>query len=97
MTVTPAYDPARPSATAPAAAALPPVAVAGTPVVLALFIVALALRPQLSAIGPLVPEVLAEFGPSHAFVGLLTAIPVCCNCQIGCGHCNAADRLSHPR
>ena len=24
------------------------------------------------------PQVLAEFGPSHAFVGLLTAIPVCC-------------------
>ena len=82
MTATSASDPARPPTTAsmpaPAANTGPPVALAGTPVVLALFIVALALRPQLSAIGPLVPEVLAEFGPSHAFVGLLTAIPVCC-------------------
>ena len=80
MTASSTSDPARPTP-APserAAAGLAPVAVAGTPVVLALFIVALALRPQLSAIGPLVPQVLAEFGPSHAFVGLLTAIPVCC-------------------
>src|SRR5690349_14702431 len=58
---------------------------AGTPAVLAsgsvfvaLFVLALSLRPQLSAIGPLVPEILVEFGPSHAFIGLLTAIPVFC-------------------
>jgi CP family cyanate transporter-like MFS transporter len=51
---------------------------ATAPIVGALFIVALALRPQISAIGPLVPEILAEFGSSHAFVGLLTAIPVLC-------------------
>jgi CP family cyanate transporter-like MFS transporter len=80
MTASPTTDPARPTAAPTASSTLgaPAVAVAGTPVVLALFIVALALRPQLSAIGPLVPLVLAEFGPSHAFVGLLTAIPVCC-------------------
>jgi MFS transporter, CP family, cyanate transporter len=82
MTATSTSDSARPPDTSPSAAPAadrnPPVALAGTPVVLALFIVALALRPQLSAIGPLVPQVLAEFGPSHAFVGLLTAIPVAC-------------------
>ncbi|HEU0244110.1 MAG TPA: MFS transporter [Candidatus Limnocylindrales bacterium] len=44
----------------------------------ALFVVALSLRPQISAIGPLVPGLIAEFGPSHAFLGLLTAIPVLC-------------------
>ena len=44
----------------------------------ALFVVALALRPQISAIGPLVPGLIEEFGPSHAFIGLLTAIPVLC-------------------
>jgi CP family cyanate transporter-like MFS transporter len=44
----------------------------------ALFVVALALRPQISAIGPLVPGLIEEFGPSHAFLGLLTAIPVLC-------------------
>src|SRR4051794_6749636 len=48
------------------------------PIALALFVVALALRPQISAIGPLVPGILGEFGGSHAFVGLLTAIPVLC-------------------
>src|SRR6478736_7733698 len=44
----------------------------------ALFVVAIALRPQISAIGPLVPGLIEEFGPSHAFIGLLTAIPVLC-------------------
>ena len=48
------------------------------PLIGALFVVALALRPQLSAIGPLVPGIIDEFGTSHAFVGLLTAIPVLC-------------------
>jgi CP family cyanate transporter-like MFS transporter len=43
-----------------------------------LLVVALALRPQISAIGPLVPGIIAEFGVSHAFIGLLTAIPVLC-------------------
>src|SRR4051794_35518029 len=44
----------------------------------ALFVAALALRPQISAIGPLVPGLIEEFGASHAFLGLLTAIPVLC-------------------
>lgn len=48
------------------------------PVIVALFVTALALRPQISAIGPLVPGIIEEFGASHAFVGLLTAIPVLC-------------------
>lgn len=48
------------------------------PLVSALFLVSLALRPQLSAIGPLVPGLIEEFGDSHAFVGLLTTIPVLC-------------------
>src|SRR3954447_20467274 len=43
-----------------------------------LLVVALALRPQISAIGPLVPGILSEFGVSHGFIGLLTAIPVLC-------------------
>ncbi len=44
----------------------------------ALLLVALALRPQLAAIGPLVPGIRAELNASHLFVGLLTAIPVLC-------------------
>jgi CP family cyanate transporter-like MFS transporter len=55
-----------------------PATVASGSVFVALFVLALSLRPQLSAIGPLVPEILVDFGPSHAFVGLLTAIPVFC-------------------
>src|SRR4051794_19015334 len=51
---------------------------ATNPIAVALFVVALALRPQISAVGPLVPGILDEFGGSHAFVGLLTAIPVLC-------------------
>ncbi len=46
--------------------------------VAALLLVALALRPQLSAIGPLANSIIADLGASHAFVGLLTAIPVLC-------------------
>ena len=48
------------------------------PVLLGLLLVALAFRPQLSAIGPLAGDIGAELGASHAFVGLLTAIPVLC-------------------
>ena len=43
-----------------------------------LLVVALTLRPQISAIGPLVPGIMGEFGVTHAFIGLLTAIPVLC-------------------
>ena len=45
---------------------------------LALLVVALTLRPQLSAVGPLAPGIIDELGTSHAFVGLLTTIPVLC-------------------
>jgi len=44
----------------------------------ALLIVALTLRPQLSAVGPLAPGIIDELGASHAVVGLLTTIPVLC-------------------
>lgn len=51
----------------------------GLPALLAaLFVVSLALRPQIAAIGPLAPRIVAELGTSFAFVGLLTAIPVLC-------------------
>jgi len=46
--------------------------------VVALLVVALALRPQLAAVGPLADSIIAELGVTHAFVGLLTAIPVLC-------------------
>ncbi len=39
---------------------------------------ALATRPQLSAIGPLAPGIIGELGTPYAFVGLLTTIPVLC-------------------
>jgi CP family cyanate transporter-like MFS transporter len=44
----------------------------------ALFVVTLALRPQLVGIGPLLPRIQADLGASHAVVGLLTTIPVLC-------------------
>lgn len=44
----------------------------------ALFIVTLALRPQLVGLGPLLPQIQIELGVSHAVVGLLTTIPVLC-------------------
>jgi CP family cyanate transporter-like MFS transporter len=44
----------------------------------ALVIVALAFRPQLAAIGPLVPSIRDDLGVTHAMAGLLTTIPVLC-------------------
>jgi CP family cyanate transporter-like MFS transporter len=44
----------------------------------ALFVVTLALRPQLVGLGPLLPQIQDELGVSHAVVGLLTTIPVLC-------------------
>jgi len=41
-------------------------------------LVSLALRPQLAAIGPLSGRIIADLGVSHAFVGLLTTIPILC-------------------
>jgi len=43
-----------------------------------LVLVSLALRPQLSGIGPLSGRIVEDLGVSHAFVGLLTTIPVLC-------------------
>jgi CP family cyanate transporter-like MFS transporter len=47
-------------------------------VLVALFAAALALRPQLVGIGPLIPEIQDDFGVSHAVAGLLASIPVLC-------------------
>ena len=44
----------------------------------ALFIAALALRPQLVGAGPLLPDIQADLGVSHAVAGLLGTIPVLC-------------------
>lgn len=45
---------------------------------IALFVVTLALRPQLVGIGPLLPRIQQDLAASHALVGLLTTIPVLC-------------------
>jgi len=52
----------------------------GSPVVplAALFLAAIALRPQLLAIGPLLPAIRADLGMSFAIAGLLGTIPVLC-------------------
>jgi CP family cyanate transporter-like MFS transporter len=47
-------------------------------VLLALFASALALRPQIVGIGPLLPEIQEDLGISHAVAGLLGTIPVLC-------------------
>lgn len=44
----------------------------------ALFLGALALRPQLVGVGPLLPEIDEDLGISHAVAGLLGTIPVLC-------------------
>jgi MFS transporter, CP family, cyanate transporter len=46
--------------------------------VAALFLVALALRPQIIGVGPLIPEIQDELGVSHTIAGLLGTIPVLC-------------------
>jgi CP family cyanate transporter-like MFS transporter len=43
-----------------------------------LFLASLALRPQLLAIGPLLPEMRVDLGMSHGVAGLLGTIPVLC-------------------
>jgi CP family cyanate transporter-like MFS transporter len=48
------------------------------PTVAALFLVALALRPPLVGIGPLLPAIQRDLGIGHAPAGLLGAIPVLC-------------------
>lgn len=44
----------------------------------ALFLAALALRPQLVGLGPLLPQVQDDLGMTHAVAGLLGTIPVLC-------------------
>ncbi len=48
------------------------------PLLAALLIVALSLRPQIAAIGPLAPQLVVDLGVPYAIVGLLTTIPVLC-------------------
>jgi CP family cyanate transporter-like MFS transporter len=43
-----------------------------------LFVASLALRPQLLAIGPLLPQMRTDLGMSHGVAGLLGTIPVLC-------------------
>lgn len=47
-------------------------------VVIGLFLGAVALRPQLLAIGPLLPEIRADLGLTASVAGLITTIPVLC-------------------
>ncbi len=48
------------------------------PFLIALFLAALALRPQLVGIGPLLPSVQHDLDVTHAIAGLLGTIPVLC-------------------
>ena len=48
------------------------------PLLVALFLAALALRPQLVGVGPLLPSIQDDLGVSHAVAGLLGTIPVLC-------------------
>ena len=48
------------------------------PFLVALFLAALALRPQLVGIGPLLPAVQDDLDVTHAVAGLLGTIPVLC-------------------
>jgi CP family cyanate transporter-like MFS transporter len=43
-----------------------------------LFLAALALRPQLVGVGPLIPKIQDDLGVSHAVAGLLGTIPILC-------------------
>jgi MFS transporter, CP family, cyanate transporter len=52
--------------------------VKGLALLAALFLGALALRPQLVGVGPLLPEIDHDLGVSHAVAGLLGTIPVLC-------------------
>ncbi len=56
----------------PHGGAVPTAALAG------LVLVSLGLRPQLAGIGPLAGGIIADLGVSHAFVGLLTTVPILC-------------------
>ena len=51
---------------------------ASAAVLVALFLAALALRPQIVGVGPLIPEIQDDLDTSHAVAGLLRTIPVLC-------------------
>lgn len=59
----------------------------------ALFLGALALRPQLVGVGPLLPEIDDDLGISHAVAGLLGTIPVLCMGLFAPPAAYLADRL----
>jgi MFS transporter, CP family, cyanate transporter len=48
------------------------------PLLVALFLAAVALRPQLVGVGPLLPSIESDLGVSHAVAGLLGTIPLLC-------------------
>lgn len=50
----------------------------GVGLLVALFAAALALRPEIVGIGPLLPEIQEDLGVLHAVAGLLATIPVLC-------------------
>jgi MFS transporter, CP family, cyanate transporter len=50
----------------------------GVPLLAGLFLAALALRPQVVGVGPLLPSIRDDLGLSHAVAGLLGTIPVLC-------------------
>jgi MFS transporter, CP family, cyanate transporter len=50
----------------------------GVRLLVGLFVAALALRPQVVGIGPLLPAIRSDLGLSHAVAGLLGTIPVLC-------------------
>lgn len=58
-----------------------------------LFVAALALRPQLVGVGPLVPEIQGDLDVSHAVAGLLTTIPVLCMSLFALPAALMSDRL----
>jgi MFS transporter, CP family, cyanate transporter len=62
----------------PPVSAAPRRAGTGLALLTALFVASLALRPQLVGVGPLLPDVEADLGVSHAVAGLLGTIPVMC-------------------
>jgi CP family cyanate transporter-like MFS transporter len=51
---------------------------ASVPLLAALFVAALASRPQLVAVGPLLPEIQHDLDVPHAVVGLLVSLPILC-------------------
>jgi CP family cyanate transporter-like MFS transporter len=59
----------------------------------ALFLAALALRPQLVGLGPLLPQVQGELGVSHGLAGLLTTVPVLCMAALALPAVRIAHRI----